>query len=146
MPTAAKLAAAILFAGLAWVVSGLVVPLLPEGTDVSAFIPVNAAIGAAMGWFVAGPSVRTTLTGVLSFGLTASIGTVLVALFLHSFAIMIRQSLRKLYDGPVDALLGVLQIMMTNGRLIATSEIVLTVLVGGVVAGLATEMVGRRWR
>ena len=145
MPTAAKLVAGALFAALAWVASGLIVPLLPEATAVGMFAPVNAAIGFVVGWRVAGSRARTTLRGAVSYGLTAAFAMTFAALFLHSFAIMIRQSLRKLYDGPADALIGVVELMIEHGRLLAAPEVLGTLLLGGVLAGLATEWAGRRW-
>jgi hypothetical protein len=54
MPTAAKLAAAILFGALAWLASELAIPFFPEGAAVGRFAEWNAAIGAVIGWRVAG--------------------------------------------------------------------------------------------
>ena len=146
MPTAAKLVAGLLFAALAWVASVVIAPLLPEGTDVTWFAPVNAAVGALIGWWVAGPRARTTLSGAVSYGLTAAIAMTLVALFLHSFALMIRRSLRERYDGPVEAMAAVFGIMIDYGRLIAVPPVAATILLGGIAAGLMTEWTGRRFR
>jgi len=146
MPTAAKLAAAVLFAALAWFASELIKPLFPEGSDVGRFSEINAVIGAIAGWRVAGPRARTTLQGAVSYGLTTTIVMTVSALFLHSFAVMIRQSLRKLYDGPVEAVAGVFEIMFHNFMMIATPEVLGTILVGGMVAGLVTEWFGRNFR
>ena len=49
MPTGGKLIGAIVFAIFAYFISDLIKPLLPEGTGVGWFSPVNAIIGLLMG-------------------------------------------------------------------------------------------------
>lgn len=146
MPTAAKLAAAVFFGALAWYVSLLIIPLFPEGTDLGRFPLVNALIGGAIGWRVAGPKAPATWTAAVAYGLTAAVTMTFVALFLHSFVLMIRQSLRRVYEGPMEAFLGVIDIMTENLAFMATPRVVGTILVGGIIAGLATEWFGRRYR
>jgi hypothetical protein len=146
MPTAAKLIAALLWAVLAWYTSQLIKPLFPEGTDVGWFAEVNALIGIVIGWQVAGSRAGGTWAAAISYGVTATVALVLWCLFLHSFAEMIRLSLRKLYEGPVDALVGVFALMVDYGQMILDPQVIVTLLVGGIIAGILTEMAGRNWR
>ena len=146
MPTAAKLAAALLFAFLAWWVSQMVKPFFPEGTDMGSFSEYNALIGAVIGWRVAGERALTTWPNAIAYGLTASAGMVLMALFIYSLARMLSQTLRKVYEGPSEALVDVVRIMMDNVHLVARPEILATLFVGGVLGGLLTEWVGRNYR
>lgn len=146
MPTSAKLAAAVLFAALAWWVSELAKPLFPEGTDLGLFAEYNAAIGAVIGWRVAGARARTTWPNAVAYGLTAAAGTVILTLLLYSTMIMLSQSTRKVYEGPVEALVDVVRLMLENTRFIGTPEILATLIVGGVLGGLATEWVARNYR
>ena len=146
MPTAAKLAAAIAFAVLAWWVSQMVKPLFPEGTNLGRFSEYNALIGAVIGWRVAGERARTTWSNAVAYGLTASAGMVLMALFIYSLARMLSQTLRKVYEGPAEALVDIVRIMMENVHLLAKPEILATLFVGGVLGGLVTEWVGRNYR
>ncbi len=146
MPTAAKLAAAVLFGALAWAVSNLLVRHFPQGSDPGRFAEVNAAIGAILGWRIAGSRGGTGWASAVAYGITAAVATVVVAAFLQCFAIMIRQSLRRLYDGPVEALVDVFELMVRNGQYLLHAEVLGTLAVGGVLAGLLTEWVGRNFR
>jgi len=146
MPTAAKLAAAILYAALAWWVSQMIKPLFPEGTDLGRFAEYNALIGLVIGWRVAGGRARTTWPNAVSYGLTSSLGTALMALFLHSASVMLSQTLRKVYEGPMEALVDIARIMAENAHFVAAPQVLATLVVGGVLAGLATEWVARNYR
>lgn len=146
MPTAAKLAAAVLFGLLAWAASNLMKPYFPEGADLGRFAEVNAAVGAVLGWRIAGPRGGTGWTAAVGYGITATVATVLVAAFLHCVAIMVRQSLRKLYDGPVEAVVDVFELMVRNGTYLLHGDVLLTLALGGVLAGLLTEWFGRTFR
>ena len=146
MPTAGRLVAAILWAGLAWLASIQIVPLFPEGTDVGWFAEVNAAIGFIMGWTVAGKRAGGTWSAAVSYGLTATIATVFWGLLLHCFAEMVRQSMRRVYDGPMDALVDVFELMFENAQLMAVQPVLLTLLIGGILVGLVTEAAARTWR
>jgi hypothetical protein len=82
----------------------------------------------------------------VGYGITATVVTVVVAAFLQCFAIMIRQSLRRLYDGPVEAVVDVFELMVRNGQHLLHAEVLLALALGGVLAGLLTEWVGRNSR
>lgn len=146
MPTAAKLAAAILFGALAWWVSELIRPLFPEGTDLGRFAEYNAALGAVIGWFVAGGRARTTWPNAVAYGLTAAVATVFLGLLIYSMLRMLRQSVRKVYEGPVEALVDVVRIMLENVQFVTTPEVLATLAFGGVLSGLLTEWVARNYR
>jgi len=95
---------------------------------------------------VAGARARTTWPNAVAYGLTAALSMMLVALFLHSFVIMLSQSFRKVYEGPMEALADVGRLMVENFGMIATPEIMGTLLVGGILGGLATEWVARNYK
>ena len=61
MPTGARLMAAISLAVLAFVLSGMVVPLMPESTDFGYFLPLNVFLGLVVGWRVMGKRVGVAL-------------------------------------------------------------------------------------
>jgi hypothetical protein len=146
MPTSAKLAAAVLFGALAWWVSQMIEPLFPEGTDMGRFAEYNAVVGMVIGWRIAGARARTTWPNAVAYGLTAALSMLLLALFLHSATIMVSQSFRKVYEGPMEALIDVVRIMVENFQKVATPDIMGTLLAGGIIAGLATEWVARNYR
>lgn len=146
MPTAAKLAAAILFGALAWYVSELVKPLFPDGTNLGRFSEYNGMIGFVVGWRVAGRRARTTWPNAVAYGVTAALAMLIVTLFVHSFLRMLSQSLRKIYNGPMDALVDVVRMVIESFQMVATTEIMLTLLIGGIVGGLMTEWVARNYK
>lgn len=145
MPTAAKLVAAILFALLAWIASELAKPLFPEGSDLGRFSEWNALIGAVIGWFAAGGRARTTWANAVAYGITAAALTLGSALLIYSFLRMLRQSSRRVYEGPIEALLDVVRIMLGNLKFVADPVVLVTLILGGVVCGLVTEWVGRNY-
>ena len=146
MPTAGKLAAALLFAALAWYASQLIKPKFPEAFDPGWFAEVNAAVGLILGWRLAGPRAGTGYTDAIGYGLTTIIAITFVALFLHCFAEMIRMSLDRRYDGPVEGVTDVFTQMYEYGRLLIDPTIIGTLLIGGILAGIVTEVFGRSFR
>ncbi len=147
MPTAAKLVAGIMWALLAWFASNLIKPYFPEGMDLGYFAEVNAALGLVLGWTMAGP--RANLGGwsaAISYGVTTTVALVVVGVFLHSFAEMVRLSLSRRYEGPIEGLVAVFGMMVDYFVLMAKRDVMVFLAVGAVVAGLVTEWAGRRWR
>lgn len=146
MLTAGKLVAAILFAGLAWWTSQVIIPLFPEGSDPGQFEWVNTAVGFATGWVIAGNRAGTGRGAAIGYGLTTVAGLVFWALFVNCTAEMIRLSLRKSYDGPVEAVIGIFYLMVENGQIMLDPTVIGTLVIGGVVAALVVEQAGRNFR
>lgn len=145
MPTMGRLSGAILFSALAWYTSLLIVPLFLEQSNLGLFKEVNTAIGLFVGWTIAGPRAGTGFIAAFSYGLTAMVALVVMALFFNSGVVMIEQSLRQRYDGPSEALAAVFELFVKHGSMMLTPEIIGTLLVGGIGAGLITESIGRRF-
>ena len=145
MPTMGRLVGAILFAGLAWYTSLLIIPLFPVGTNLGLFQEVNTFFGLIAGWTVAGPRAGLGYVAAFSYGLTALVAMVVMALFFNSSVVMVEQSLRKRYDGPGEAVTDVFQMFVGHAIMMATPEIIGTLLIGGIVGGLVTEFFGRRF-
>ena len=146
MPTAARMVAAILYAGLAWYVSQLIKPLFPEGTDVGWFAEVNAGISFFCGWVVAGSRAGTSWPAAISYGLTTTFALLFWCLFLQSFADMVRKSMRNAYSGPAEAVTDVFGLIFEYGMLMSTRDVLSMLFIGGVLAGLVTEIFGRSFR
>lgn len=145
MPTAPKLVAAVLFAVLAWFVSDLYKPLLPEGTQVGLLSPVNAVFGMLMGWQVMGRRAGDTMRAAFGYGLTTAAVIVFWALLFWSGYVMVRRSTRLYYDGPMEALTDMFGLMVEYARLGATPEVIGSLVVGALVFGWLTEQVARRF-
>lgn len=146
MPTAARLVAAICLAIVAYVVSGMIMPLMPESTDFGYFVPVNIILGLLAGWIIMGPRVGRGTTAAINNGLTGVFVLMLWGIGVQACNEMVRLAMKKRYDGAIEAVVAIFQIGAEFGVMIATVPIGLFLLVAAVVSGLVTEAAGKRWR
>ncbi|MFW8636587.1 TrgA family protein [Cribrihabitans pelagius] len=146
MPNGARAIAALSLALLAFAVSFLVMPLMPEGTDFGYFVHVNVALGLLCGWVVMGKRAGRGLVPAINNGLTGMAVMVLWALFIQGAWEMFRLAMRHRYDGPFEALSQIFVIALDYFFVIAVPAVLVTLVIGGVMAGLAAENASRRWR
>ena len=146
MPDAARLFAAIGLAITAFIVSGQIMPLMPEGTDFGYFTWVNMAIGALSGWIVMGKRAGTGITAAINNGVTGMVAMVFWALFVQGTYEMVRLAMRNRYDGPFEAIMAIFEIGIDYAMTIFVTQVVVTLVAGGVLTGLATEYAWRTWR
>lgn len=146
MPTAAKLAAALLFALVAFATSRAVMALFPTGTQFGAFALICAAIGALVGWRVMGPRAGKGLSSSAGAGVATSFVVVFWAIFFFALDEMLKNSIRTHYDGPFDAIVGAFEIAAQYAAALFDPTILGLLLVGGALSGLVVEWVSRRWR
>lgn len=146
MPTAARLVAAASLALLAFIVSGQIMPLMPEGTNFGYFTYVNIALGVLTGWIILGKRAGEGRTAALNNGITGVVALLFWGLFVQGCYEMIQQAMRRVYDGPFEALLAIIKIGAGFGMTILVPHVIATLLIGGVLAGFATEFAARRWR
>lgn len=145
MPTAARLTAAIILAVLAYMLSQLVKPLLPEGTNFGYFDVINVILGLAAGWFVMGPRAGRGVTHGINNGLAGVFVLLLWGVFVQACYEMFDLAMRNRYKGAFDALTAIVEIGAEYAAMIATPDIVMTSLIGALVAGLVTEFSANRW-
>ena len=146
MPDAARLFAALGLAITAFIVSGQIMPLMPEGTNFGYFTWVNMGIGALSGWIVMGKRAGKGITGAINNGITGMVAMVFWALFVQGCYEMVRLAMRNRYDGPFEAVMAIFEIAIDYAWTILAVPVVVPLLVGGVVTGLATEYAWRTWR
>ncbi|MGB7244262.1 MAG: TrgA family protein [Sulfitobacter sp.] len=146
MPTAARLTAAICLAVVAFILSGQIMPLMPESTDFGYFTYVNIVLGLACGWIVMGKRAGRGVTAAINNGLSGVACLIFWGLFIQAANEMVRLAMRNRYDGAFDALASMFQIALDWGLILLTVPIGITVLFGSVLSGLFTEMAKRKWR
>ena len=146
MPTAAKLVAAVCFAAVGWLAANAHIPALTPGAAVGAFREITALIGLLIGWALMGNLVGKGYGEAAGSGLRTSVTLVFFALLGFSTYHMILQSTKMVYDGPMDAVLGIFDFMMENGRAMLTVGVLGTLGIGGMLGGMAAEWASRRWR
>ena len=145
MPTAARLVSAFCLAVVAFIISQMVIPLMPESTDFGYFVPVNIFLGLAVGWIVMGPRAGRGWTSGINNGFTGVAVLMLWGLGVQSINEMIRLAMRNRYDGPFEAILAVFYIGAEWAWEIATQDIGIALVVSAVVTGLIAEWSSRRW-
>lgn len=146
MPTAARLTGAICLALLAYILSGMIMPLMPESTDFGYFVYVNILLGLAAGWFVMGPRAGRGTTAAINNGFTGVFMLMLWGLAVQSINEMVRLAMRNRYDNAFEAIVAVFNIGAEYGVIIATLPIGVTLAVGAVISGLVVEAANKRWK
>ncbi|MBE0554626.1 MAG: TrgA family protein [Rhodobacteraceae bacterium] len=145
MPTAAKLAAAAAFAIVAAIAAHLFIPALPEGTPPGWLREVSAAIGLLCGWWIMGNRVGKGYGEAAGSGILTSALSLFWVMLVFSIVTMVKRSMRMLYDGPMDAVIGVFDLMLDYGALLAAPATPVALILGGILGGWFTEWAGRRW-
>lgn len=146
MPTASKLAAAVAFALVAFLTLHTLVPHLPEGTQLGYAREISAAIGFLVGWLILGRATGRGYKDAVNSGLVTAVAVVFWALLSFSIYLMIRKSMRMMYDGPMEAVLGVFELMLEYGRTMLVPDVLGVLLVGGVLGGIFAEWASKQWR
>lgn len=146
MPTAAKLVAALCLAVLAFVTSELIKPLMPASTQFGLFSYVNTAIGLITGWLVVGNRAGRGQVAAVSNGLTGVVALVFWCLFVHSTNEMVDLAMRHRYDGPVEAAVGIFELIVKYGTVMIDVRVIGTLLFGALLTGFLSEVVAGRWR
>lgn len=142
-PTFAKLAAAILFAALAWRIGETTLPRVPQGLRTDQFLPVTAGLAAVVGWRIPGRHARTGLVRAMAFGMSAGIVIALASSLLWAFWEAMRRALRGRYDDPMVALEAVIELAVGYLSLLRLDTEVPLLLLGSAAAGLATAFVAK---
>lgn len=145
MPTASRLVAALSFAATAYLAATLYTPALPEGTQATWFPATSAIIGALCGWFVGGPLAGKGYRAAFGLGIRTGVTMVFWVAFAFSLRGMILKSLKKRYDGPTEAVLDIPAQMADYAALMLSVEVLGTLVVGSILAGMLTEWAARRW-
>jgi hypothetical protein len=145
MPTAAKLVSAILFALLAFFVADLYAQGITTGQRTTWLREGAAAIGLVCGWRVMGRLVGKGMTSAIGSGVRTALTALFFTLLLFAIYEMVVISTKGRYDGPMEAVLAIFEIMLDYGRGLVTPEIIGSLLVGGALAGIAAEATSRRW-
>ena len=146
MPTAAKLFAAIAFALVGWIAAEVYKPLLSDGTQFGFFSEICAAIGALCGWLILGRFAGQGYATAAGVGARVALTIVFWALLGFAIQEMVLLSMKLRYDGAMEAVLAVFDIMLQKARLLADPRMIGVVLGGGALGGAVSEFAARRWR
>ncbi len=145
MPSSARFAAAVSLGLLGWIGSEMTRDLMPPHTAFGWFNYVNLVIGLLCGWVVVGGRVGTGYVDAVSIGLTGAAALVFWGLFAQSFNLMLKQSLERKYEGPVEGITGMFDNAVDYGQYLLDGPLIGVLVAGGILTGLLAEYVVRRW-
>ncbi len=145
MPTAGRLAGAVAFAVFGWYLATTSTQYFDEGRAPGFWIPLAVVAGIYAGWVVVGKRTGQGYGSGISNGITGTATLLFWMVFGLSFGDMISKSMRRSYDGPVEALVDVFTIMTGYGVQFAHVELGIIIAVGAVAAGLFSEFFGKRY-
>ncbi|MEL6169908.1 MAG: TrgA family protein [Pseudomonadota bacterium] len=145
MPTGGKFIGALGFAALTFLVTSLILALLPEGTQARLFAPINVAFGLIMGWRILGARAGEGLVRSIGYGLQTLFAITFWCILVWAGWEMLQNSVRLRYDGPIEALQAMAGLMVEYTALIATTEVVTTAVIGSIFVSWLTEFFSARW-
>ena len=146
MPDAARLIAAICIGVIAFAVSYLIMPLMPESTEFGSFVYINAILGIVTGWTIMGKRAGRGITAAINNGLGGALMLVLWGLFLHSCYQMFDRAMDNWYNNFFAAMAAIFQFMAEYALVLLDPMVLFTLAAGGVLSGLVTEYAWRTWR
>jgi hypothetical protein len=147
MPTAGKLVAAVFFAILGFLMAEAYKHVMPPETQFGKFSLITAAIGLLCGWLIVGSLTGRGYGRAWGLGIRTAITIVAWATLGFSLYEMILRSMKGRYGGsPMEALTGAVKLILEYGQKMADQQFLLTLFIGGIIGGLATEWASRRWR
>jgi hypothetical protein len=150
MPTAAKLVAATLFFLVGWQAATFTLLTFPEGTPATYFPLTIALIGLWQGWMVAGARAGQGIGAAFANGIRCSLQIAFFGLLLFALRTMFMRSANLRYDDPGEAVIATLDLfieyLLQTLQMPYATQIWGMLLIGGALAGLVAEAVGRIWR
>ncbi|WP_439142374.1 TrgA family protein [Planktotalea sp.] len=144
MPTAARVIAALCLAALAWLVSEQIKELFEDDKPFGNFNLINTGIALVVGWQVVGSRAGRGMSAAINNGLTGGIMLFLWCSLAHGAIEMFERSMRNRYDGALEALAAMFQLIAENAILVATPLILGTLVVGSALSGLFAEFTAKR--
>ncbi len=145
MPTAGKLAGAIFFAILAFILAGIYRFELERDYMPGSYYGMSMVIGLLCGWLVMGPRTHERRIETANSGLLTTVVMIVACLIYFSTLDMLRRATNQMYAGPLEAVTNIFQIAGDNVTRMASLQFVGTALVGGIICGLLAGQAGRRW-
>lgn len=146
MPTMGRLAGAVCFGLLAGILAVLSIPVFGDGGPPSFWFPLCGVVGVMTGWMLVGSRVGQGTGPAIGTGISGAACIAFWVLLVLSGEEMIRRSMRGRYDGPMDAVVSLFGVMVDYGAQFNVPLILMVWLGGGVVAGLLTDAIGKRYR
>lgn len=145
MPTGAKLIGAVIFFLTGGLAAYVGIPGLPDGRQPGLLVPISALSGAYFGWTLIGKRVGANLRQSLLLAIRTTVMMVVTTLFLIAGEEAYQRSIKLRYDGPVEAVTDIANLMLFFGEM-GMQTTVLTVLgIGTLTGAIFVRWAGRVW-
>lgn len=145
MPTAGRLSAAVFFFIFGWHVALEATPFFPDGVAPWFMLPVSITVAVLVGWVVVGSRAGGGYFSAIGIGITAAVTYAIWYLFVMCFEEMISRALRRSYDGPIEGLVDVFDLMLDLGARLADQNLLITIVAGAIICALISEYFGKRY-
>ena len=146
MPTFAKLIGAVVFAAVGWWAAATYNQHLPDNVSLPRLPLAMLGLGVVLGWYSMGAAAGKGYRESMAYGLRTSFLIGFCAMFGVALLLMLRKSTNQMYRGdPLMAVLDVPDLMYQYGKYMFTTDVMVSLLVGGLLGGVIVDYVARRW-
>ena len=144
MPTAARLAGAIVFAVFGLYIALLSTGVFPNERAPTYWYPLLAFVGLVVGWRFCGGRAGKGYVASVSLGITTTLCFVFWVAFLVGMVRMIEKAMDMEYNGPVAAIMNVFVEMSAFAEDMYDVNLIINLVVGGIIGAFLVEIVARR--
>jgi hypothetical protein len=145
MPTAAKLMAAVCLALVGFLTSELIKATSTEEINFGYLSFVNLGLGLVCGWIIVGPRAGHGWSAAINNGVTGTVALVFWGLFVQGVNEMVRLAFKSRYDSMFEAIADVFEHMGKFGLFLLDANVIVLLIGGALVTGIASEAAERRW-
>jgi hypothetical protein len=146
MPTAAKLFGALAFGILGWFAAHVYSGQLPEGAAIGRLREIVAFVGVIAGWRIMGGAAGRGYYAAAGAGIRAGIVMVFFSMLGIAIYEMVLLAIKMRYQGPMEAVLGIFDLMIDYARMMLDSNVLATLIGGSIVGGWFSEFASKHWR
>ena len=144
MPTAGRLAGAIIFMTFGWYLASLCVQFFPNERAPGYWYPLVAAVGCAIGWQFTGGRLGRGYVAAIGLGITSSLCIAFWVIFGVALERMIQNALDLEYGGVMVAITNVFVLMIEFAEELYNIPLIITLFVGGIICAWMAEFVDKR--
>ncbi|MGJ8623718.1 MAG: TrgA family protein [Yoonia sp.] len=145
MPTAGRLAGALIYGLFCWIMAIEASPFFPQESPPSFFLPLCIIIGIILGWRICGARAGHGYHPAIGIGLTTAFAIGFWIIFAMAFQQMIANTMEMKYRGPMDSVIGVFYEMYNFGSMVFDIPLLVKLFGGGVLCAWFTEFFARRY-
>ncbi len=145
MPTAGRLAGAIVFALFGWYIGGLMGAFFEEERPPQFLIPMCVVFGLFLGWKLCGSRAGKGYRQAVSNGLTTTGAFAFCVVAALGGNQMITNALRNRYDGPMDAFVDTFELIIEQASIFVDIPFLTTLVIGGIICALIAEYFGKNF-